>query len=38
VAFYAVGAAEALLLDRANPGWQQRYLAEKFFLDKYFRP
>lgn len=38
VAFYAVGAAEALLLDRANPGWRQRYLAEKFFLDKYFRP
>ncbi len=38
VAFYAVGAGEALLLDRANPGWQQRYLTEKFFLDKYFRP
>ncbi|MBA3806068.1 MAG: hypothetical protein H0X14_10200 [Acidobacteria bacterium] len=38
VAFYAVGAAEALLLDRANPGWQRRYMAEKFFLDKYFRP
>lgn len=37
VAFYAVGAAEALLLDRANPGWQQRYLTEKFFLEKYFR-
>ncbi len=38
VTFYAVGAAEALLLDRANPRWQQRYLAEKFSLDKYFRP
>jgi hypothetical protein len=38
VAFYAVGAAEALLLDRANPGWQQRYLTEKFTLEKFFRP
>lgn len=37
VAFYALGAAEALLLDRANPGWQSRYLPEKFFLEKYFR-
>lgn len=34
-AFYAVGAAEALLLDRANPAWKQRYLSEKFFLDRY---
>jgi hypothetical protein len=37
VAFYALGAAEALLLDRANPGWQSRYLTEKFFLEKFFR-
>ncbi|HEX8143061.1 MAG TPA: hypothetical protein VF553_10740 [Pyrinomonadaceae bacterium] len=37
VAFYSVGAAEALLLDRANPAWQQRYFTEKFFPDKFFR-
>ena len=34
--FYPFGAAEALLLDRARPGWQSRYLAEKFYLEKYF--
>lgn len=38
VAFYAVGAAEALLLDRSNPAWQQDYFKEKFFLEKFFRP
>ncbi len=37
-AFYAVGAAEGLLLDRANPGWRKRYFAEKFSLDALFRP
>ncbi|HYY58052.1 MAG TPA: hypothetical protein VE842_12025 [Pyrinomonadaceae bacterium] len=37
VAFYAVGAAEAMLLDRASPAWQQRYFAEKFSLEKFFR-
>jgi hypothetical protein len=34
--FYTVGAAEALLLDEANPDWQRRYLAEKFYPEKYF--
>jgi hypothetical protein len=34
--FYAFGAAEGLLLDRANPKWQSRYLSEKFYIDKYF--
>lgn len=34
--FYTVGAAEALLLDEANPNWQQRYLTEKFYPEKYF--
>lgn len=34
--FYPFGAGEALLLDRANPKWQSRYLAEKFYIDKYF--
>jgi hypothetical protein len=36
IAFYTVGAAEALLLDEANPDWQRRYTAEKFYPDKYF--
>ena len=34
--FYTVGAAEALLLDEANPNWQRRYLAQKFYPEKYF--
>jgi hypothetical protein len=36
VVFYALGAAEALLLDRARPGWQRRYFADRFYLDRYF--
>ncbi|HVG17931.1 MAG TPA: hypothetical protein VNI02_02695 [Blastocatellia bacterium] len=36
VAFYTVGAAEALLLDEANPDWQRHYLAQKFYPEKYF--
>jgi hypothetical protein len=35
--FYPFGAAEGLLLDRANPKWQDRYFTEKFYVDKYFR-
>ena len=38
VAFYPFGAAEGLLLDRASPGWQRRYLTEKFYVDRYFGP
>jgi hypothetical protein len=34
--FYPFGAAEGLLLDRANPRWQSRYFTEKFYLEKYF--
>ena len=34
--FYPFGAAEALLLDRANPDWQSRYFTEKFYVDRYF--
>ncbi len=32
-AFYAVGAAEALLLDRLDPSWRERYTASAFSLD-----
>ncbi|HUQ32204.1 MAG TPA: hypothetical protein VM095_08785 [Pyrinomonadaceae bacterium] len=35
-AFYPFGAAEAMLLDRANRKWKRRYFAEKFYLDRYF--
>ncbi|HKQ51190.1 MAG TPA: hypothetical protein VJT74_02400, partial [Pyrinomonadaceae bacterium] len=35
-AFYPFGAGEALLLDRARPGWQRRYFVEKFSLDQLF--
>jgi hypothetical protein len=34
--FYPFGAAEGLLLDRANPKWRRDYLTEKFYIDKYF--
>ena len=37
VAFYPFGAGEALMLDRVNPRWQNRYFANKFFLEKYFK-
>jgi len=33
---YPFGAAEGLLLDRANPNWRRRYLTEKFYVDRYF--
>lgn len=36
VAFYPLGAGEALLLDRVNPGWKSRYLTHKFYVDRYF--
>ena len=34
--FYAVGAAEALLLDRVSPGWHQRYLGPRMDLSALF--
>ncbi|MFL6212963.1 MAG: hypothetical protein ACJ74J_03615 [Blastocatellia bacterium] len=34
---YGYGAAEALLLDRANRDWQRRYFTEKFQTASYFR-
>lgn len=35
-AFYQVGAAEAILLDRHAPQWHGRYFMEKFYLEKYY--
>jgi hypothetical protein len=36
VAFYPLGAAEGLLLDRADPNWRRHYFVEKFDNEKYF--
>ena len=36
VAFYPIGAAEGLLLDRSNPRWRSRYFPEKFDNSSYF--
>lgn len=38
VAFYPLGAGEALLLDRLDPRWRGRYFSERFYLDRYFEP
>jgi hypothetical protein len=37
-AFYPLGAAEGLVLDRAKPDWQKHYFQEPFSLDVQFRP
>jgi hypothetical protein len=36
--FYAFGAALGLLLDQEGIRWQDRYLAEKFLLERYRTP
>jgi hypothetical protein len=36
--FYAFGAALGLLLDQEGTDWRSRYLAEKFYLEKYRTP
>jgi hypothetical protein len=36
VAFYALGAGEALLLDRVRPDWKGQYLNTEFSLEKLF--
>jgi hypothetical protein len=35
-AVYNFGAAEGLVLDRANPDWRKRYFEERFSLDRHF--
>lgn len=37
VAFYPVGAALAMLLERRDPAWKSRYEAPRFALDRYGR-
>ncbi|HSD67660.1 MAG TPA: hypothetical protein VLF95_13220 [Vicinamibacteria bacterium] len=36
--FYAFGAGLGLLLDQEGAGWRDRYLAEKFYLERYRAP
>jgi hypothetical protein len=38
VAFYAAGAAIALLLDETSPSWKREYFKQPFRLDAYFAP
>jgi hypothetical protein len=33
--FYAVGLGEGLVLDRLNPKWREKYLTERFFIERY---
>jgi hypothetical protein len=37
-AFYSIGAAEALILDRVSPDWKESYLASRFLLRLQPRP
>ncbi|RMF56131.1 MAG: hypothetical protein D6748_14210, partial [Calditrichaeota bacterium] len=34
--FYSAGFAEGLLLDKLNKNWRERYLTEKFYVERYF--
>ena len=38
VAFYAAGAAIALLLDETSPGWKTKYFDRPFEIESYFAP
>ena len=38
VAFYAIGAAVALLLDEVSPHWKRDYIARPFAVESYFAP
>jgi hypothetical protein len=35
--YYAAGFAEGLILDKLNPSWREKYLGERFFVEKYAR-
>lgn len=35
--FYALGLGEGLILDRLDPTWRGKYLAEKFYIERYSR-
>ena len=35
VCFYAIGFAEGILLDKLSPAWRNRFLTNKFYIEKY---
>ena len=35
VCFYSTGFAEGLILDRLSDSWRDRYLTEKFYIERY---
>lgn len=35
VSFYSIGFAEGLLLDQMNKTWRKKYLADKFYIERY---
>jgi hypothetical protein len=37
-AFYYVGAALGVLLDRESPGWRERYMHNRFYIEEYAKP
>ena len=37
-AFYHVGAALGVLLDRESPGWRDRYIDSRFYIEEYAKP
>lgn len=37
VAFYYIGSAEGLLLDKNNPKWRDLYFKDKFYLERYYK-
>ncbi|WP_439504458.1 hypothetical protein [Sediminibacterium sp.] len=37
ICFYAVGFVEGILLDKLNPEWHDRFLRDKFYIEKYFK-
>lgn len=37
VCFYAIGFSEGLLLDKLRPDWHDKFLTDKFYIEKYFK-
>ncbi len=37
VSFYSVGFAEGIVLDKSNKRWRKNYMADKFFIEHYFK-
>jgi hypothetical protein len=37
VTFYSIGFAEGLLLDKLNANWREKYLVEKFYIERYWK-